>query len=107
LMSRVEGDREFLRELLTVFRQDSARNVEKAKEELKSANMEALSRTAHKLKGMLGSLCMAQSAEIARELEAGAAAGNTEECGELLGKLERGLRELLPEVEAQLAEVKT
>lgn len=106
LMVRIEGDREFLCELLGIFRQDSLSNLERAKEQLSNRDLQGLTRTAHTLKGMLRNLSMERNAELARRLETAAGAGKAEESAELLEQLGRGLRELLPEVEAQLAEVK-
>ena len=107
LIERVEGDQEFLRELLAVFQQDSLRNLEKAKQELANQDLAALSRTAHTLKGMLRNLSMCRDAEIAKQLESAAREAKLRESGELLEQLERGLRELGPEIEPQLAEVKS
>ncbi|HTZ32201.1 MAG TPA: PAS domain S-box protein [Methylomirabilota bacterium] len=107
LQARVEGDQEFLRELLTIFRQDSVSNLEKAKEQVSRGELAALSRTAHTLKGMLKNLSMERNAETARQLEMAAKEGNSGACQGLLEQLERGLSELLPEIEMQLAEVKS
>jgi len=106
LMARVEGDQEFLRELLVIFRQDSLSNLEKAKQELGEQDLSALSRTAHTLKGMLRNLSMHRDAEVAKQLESAAQEAKPRESAELLEQLERGLGDLQPEIEAQLAEVK-
>jgi len=107
LQARVEGDQEFLRELLTIFRQDSRSNLEKVKAQVSSGDLAAVSRTAHTLKGMFKNLSMERNAETARQLEMAAKEGNSAACKELLEQLERGLSELLPEIELQLAEVKS
>jgi len=107
LMGRLEDDQEFFRELLTIFRQDSRDNLEKARTELAKPDLPALSRTAHTLKGMLRNLSMQRAAESARLLETAAHEGKAQECAGLLQDLQRGVEALLPEVEAQLAEVKS
>ena len=107
LMERVEGDQEFLRELLAVFRQDSLSNLKKAKQELVNQDLAALSRTAHTLKGMLRNLSMCRDAETAKQLESAAQEARLAESAGLLEQLERGLRELRPAIDARIAEVKS
>jgi len=106
LMTRVRGDQEFLRELLTIFRQDSLSSLENARDHLANGNLHGLSRSAHTLKGMLRNLAMHKSGEVARQLETTAQEGKARESAELLQQLEEALAELMPEIDAQLAEVK-
>jgi len=107
LMERLGGDREFLRELLVMFREDVRMNLEKSREAIERADYEALSRTAHTMKGMLRNLSMGAAAETAATLENASRDALREESWELLGKLVKELGEILPEVEAQLAGVKS
>ena len=53
LLVRLDGDQEFLRELLDIFRQDGRANLEKARRQKAQCDFYGLSRTAHMLKGML------------------------------------------------------
>jgi len=107
LMERLGGDQEFLRELLVIFRQDVRANLDKARAALQHSDWEGLSRSAHTLKGMLKNLAMGAAAETAANLEKVARAGEPRKSGELLAQLANELEEILPEVKAQLAEVKS
>ena len=106
LLERVDDDREFLCELLLIFRQDSETNLQKARAALRDKDLPGLMRAAHTLKGMLRNLSMNRAAEIAYALETSARQENCAQAETCLARLELALGELLPEVEAQLAEVK-
>ncbi len=106
VLERVDGDQEFLRELLVMFREDSRTSMKKAKAALVNGEMEEVSRAAHTIKGMLKNLAFGGSGEIAAALETAASAGLKDETAKLLGKLERSLAEIMEKVEAQLTEVK-
>lgn len=106
LLARVDNDHEFLRELLRIFREDSQANLQQAKAALAQADFPALTRTAHTMKGMLRNLSMTRAAEIAAALETSARDGQREKATALVAQLEAALAELLPEVDAQLAEVR-
>jgi HPt (histidine-containing phosphotransfer) domain-containing protein len=106
LLGRLDDDRGFLCELLRVYRDDSQVNLQKAKSALANQDLGELTRAAHTLKGMLRNLSMNGAAGIAGELEHASKQDKGKEAEELLAKLEKSLMELLPEVDAQLAEVK-
>lgn len=107
LMERLGGDREFLKELLGLFRDDARTNLEDSRARLEEEDLEGLSRAAHTLKGMLKNLAMAAAAETAAALEKAAREVKAEECARLLPQLEQEIGTLLPEVELQLAEAKS
>lgn len=107
LMERLDGDQEFLRELLEMFRQDGRSNLEKARSQMAQHDLPGLSRTAHTLKGTLKNLAMGAAAEAAAALEKSAGAGLAEQSEELLVRLENELARVAPQVEAQLAGVKS
>lgn len=107
LMDRLGGDQEFLQELLVIFLQDARMNLEKSRTALERNDLTGLSRTAHTLKGMLRNLAMGSVAEIAAVLEKAAGAGLRKESEALLMQLTNELGEILPEVEAHLAGVKS
>ena len=106
LLERLEGDQDFLRELLVIFRQDAQTNMEKSRGALASGDFEELARAAHTLKGMLKNLAMGGGAQQAAALEDAARKGMAEESSERLAQLTKELEGLFSEVEAQLAEVK-
>ena len=69
-------------------------------------DLAALERTAHSLKGMMKNLLMNRTAQSASDLEVAARQGEAKQAAALLAQLEKAMEELLPEVDAQLAEVK-
>ena len=106
LMERLGGDQEFLRELLVMFREDVRMNLEKSRKAMEECDFELLTRTAHTMKGMLRNLSMGAAAEKAAALEKTSGENLQRESQELLEGLTKKLEGILPEVEAQLAEVK-
>ena len=107
LMERLDGDREFLRELLVMFREDVRMNLQKSHAAIGIGDYEQLSRTAHTMKGMLRNLSMDAAAETAAALETASRESRGSDSKELLQRLEKELEEILPEVEAQLAGVRS
>jgi len=105
LLERLEGDKDFFRELLQIFRDDSQANLLKAREALARKDLAELSRAGHTLKGMLRNLSMNVAAETAAALETAARLGAQGEAEALLEQLEHSLAEIMPEVETHLAEV--
>ena len=107
LMERLGGDQGFLRELLVMFREDVRMNLEKSRAAIGNGDYEGLSRTAHTMKGMLRNLSMGAAAETAAALESASRDALHGESKELLEKLVKELEEIQPEVEAQLAGVRS
>ena len=106
LMERLDGDQEFLRELLVMFREDARMNLEKSRKAMVECDFESLTRTAHTMKGMLRNLSMGVAAEKAAALEKTSRENLERESHELLEALTKELEGILPEVEVHLAEVK-
>jgi len=106
LLERLDNDRAFLAELLTVFRQDSQTTLQEAKESLAKADLAAVERKAHTLKGMMRNLLMHRAAQTASDLEAAACDRRAVESTSLLAQLEQTLQELMPEVDALMLETK-
>ena len=106
LLERLEGDQDFLRELLEMFRGDSQATLVKAREALAREDLAEMSRAAHALKGMLKNLSMNAAADIAAALETAARNGVRGEAEALFERLERSLAGVMPEVETHLAEVR-
>ncbi len=105
LLERLEGDQDFLKELLQIFRDDSKANLLKAREALSRGDLVELSRAGHTLKGMLRNLSMNEAAGTAGALETAARLGARGQAEEHLEQLEQSLAGIMPEVEAHLAEV--
>jgi HPt (histidine-containing phosphotransfer) domain-containing protein len=106
LMERLDGDKEFLRELLVMFREDVRMNLEKSRKAMGDCDFESLTRTAHTMKGMLKNLSMGAAANTAAALEKSSRENLQPESKELLEALTKELEGILPEVEVHLAEVK-
>jgi HPt (histidine-containing phosphotransfer) domain-containing protein len=106
LMERLDGDQEFLRELLVIFRQDVEVNLQKSRDAIGKHDLDGLSRAAHTIKGMLKNLSMGPAAESAAALEQSARENLPEKSQELLSQLSKELEEILPQVESQLREVR-
>ena len=107
LLERLEGDEGFLCELLVMFRDDTRLNLEKSRKAMTERDFASLSRAAHTLKGMLRNLSMNAAGETAAALETASRENRQHESTELLEKLEKELEGILPEVEAQLAGVRS
>jgi len=107
LMERLGGDEEFLRELLVIFRADAWMNLEKSRKAIAERDFELLTRAAHTMKGMLRNLSMGAAAETAAALEKVSREKQHGDSEKLLGKLVKELDGILPEVEAQLAGVRS
>jgi len=107
LMERLDGDQGFLRELLVMFREDVRMSLEKSRAAIGISDYEQLTRTAHTMKGMLRNLSMGAAADTAAALETASRENRGSESKVLLEKLEKELKGILPEVEAQLAGVKS
>jgi two-component system, sensor histidine kinase and response regulator len=106
LLERLDNDRAFLNELLTIFRQDGIHGIENAKKALADHDLPALARHAHTLKGMMRNLLMNGAARVASDLERAAQRSDAMEAGSAMKKLELAMGQLMVEVEAQVAEVK-
>lgn len=107
LMERLDGDEEFLRELLVIFQKDAPTNLADCRRALAAGDFPGLTRAAHTLKGMLKNLAMGAAAQTAAALETAAREESTEASKQLLEQLASELEGLFPEVEARVAEVKS
>jgi len=106
-MERLDGDEDFLRELLAIFHQDAPANLACCRGALAAGEFPGLTRAAHRLKGMLKNLAMGAAAETAADLETTARKELIEESKQHLEQLAGELESLFPEVEARLAEVRS
>ena len=107
LLERLDGDESFLHELLVIFREEVRANLERSRKAMAERDFARLARAAHTLKGMLRNLSMGAAAETAAALEAASRENRNSDSKELLEKLEKELERIVPEVEAQLAGVRS
>jgi CheY-like chemotaxis protein len=68
-LSRLEGDRELLAEIVGIFLREAPRQLAALRQAIEQGNAEAVTEVAHSLKGQLGYLGIPGAAEQARRLE--------------------------------------
>ena len=106
LLERVDNDRELLRELLIIFKEDFPRTMRSLESAVAAADLKNAARLSHTLKGMLSSLGGARAAAAASKLEELASAGETAPLKSAFDALESQAASLLPELDAYLTEVR-
>ena len=88
LLERLEGDQEFLREILATFREDCRACLHKAHRAMAESDLPDLSRPAHTIEGTLRNLSMKSAEQTASALEKSTQDAAERESGELLLILE-------------------
>jgi HPt (histidine-containing phosphotransfer) domain-containing protein len=81
LLSRLDNDRELLRELLVIFKEDFPRHHEALREAVARGDLKATKVVSHTLKGMLSNLAVTEAAAAAAKLEQLAGSGAKESLG--------------------------
>lgn len=94
VLDRVEGDVELLKELVDLFRDDSARLLRELHAALDQGDARALERSAHALKGSVGNFCASSAWEAALNLETLARSGVIVGAEEALHALDREVEAL-------------
>lgn len=107
LLDRVENDRELLRDLLSIFKEDFPPHLQALREAAKCADMSRLSVVSHTLKGMLSNMAAARAAGAAGRLEQLGRAGEFADVAAALELFEKEVSELLPKLEACMNEART
>jgi PAS domain S-box-containing protein len=69
LLERVGGDREFLSELVSLFREDSPKQLDRIKTAVENGDSSEVLRGAHSLRGTLANLAARPAADLAAEIE--------------------------------------
>ena len=69
LLERVGGDREFLAELVALFREDGPKQLNKIKTALENHDSQEATRSAHALRGTLANLAAQSASDLAAEIE--------------------------------------
>ena len=95
---QVAHDHDLAVEIINLFLGECVDQVNEMRQALASGDLPLLSRTAHTIKGSLGSLHALRSRFYAQELELAAKRGEGEACGPLLDKLIQELEALRPEL---------
>ena len=105
LLSRVENDRELVRDLLLIFKEEFSRHRQALREAVEVRDANLIKTEAHKLRGVLSNLAAHEAAAAAARLESLGRNGDTSECVGTFAEFDRIANELLPELDSCLAEV--
>lgn len=109
LLVRADNDRDLIRELLTIFKEDFPRTFQSLDSAVAGGNMKNTSSLSHVLKGMLSNLGAARAAAAAASLEQLAAGDDRvspADVQDALKILQREVARLLPELDAYMTEVR-
>ncbi len=105
LLTRVENDRELMRDLLSIFKEEFSRHHRALREAVESLDAKQVASEAHALKGMLSYLAAREAAGAAARLEQSGRDGKSAEFRESLATFDNIAEELLLQVNACMAEV--
>lgn len=107
LLTRVENDRELLRELVLIFKEKLPTQLDSLRKAIQAEDMEAIAIAGHSFKGMLSNLAASRAATVAEHLEELGRRRNKEEVSEAFIALQEEILLLLPELESCAAEMST
>ena len=105
LLERVDHDRELMRDLLEIFKEEFPQRLEELREAANCTDLKRVASASHALKGMMANLSANRAATLAGRLEQ---IGNGTQSGHLensLAEFEREAATLLPMLESCLSEV--
>jgi two-component system sensor histidine kinase/response regulator len=105
LLTRVENDRELVRDLLLIFKQEFPRRLEALREAVESLDGEKVAAEAHTLKGMLSNLAAGPAAIAAARLEQLGRSREVSKFQEACDSFESISKELLLQLDTSMAEV--
>ncbi len=105
LLERTENDRDLMRDLLSIFKEEFPQRHQALREAVKSLNTAQVIMEAHALKGMLSNLAAVEAATAVAELEQLGRKSETSRFIESFSRFEAIAKELLRQVEACMAEV--
>lgn len=105
LLERTENDRELMRDLLTIFKDEFPQRLKALSRAVASRNAASVILEAHALKGMLSNLAAIEAAAAVAELERLARSNKTSKLLDSFSRFEVIGKELSRQVEACMAEV--
>ena len=105
LLARVENDRELMRDLLLIFKDEFPRHLHSLSEAVNSSDGKSVTAAAHALKGMLANIAAAPAATAAAQLEQFGRRGEASRFPEALALLENEGRKLLAQLDTYMTEV--
>jgi HPt (histidine-containing phosphotransfer) domain-containing protein len=104
LLARVDNDRELLRELVSIFKEDFPQHLRALREALARHDRKQVAIVSHTLKGMLANLAVTEAAATAARLEQLAVNGTEDSQRQALSAFEEETDGLLSELESCMAE---
>lgn len=105
LLSRVDNDRELLRDLLSIFKEEFPQQKRALQEAVERQDAKEVAVVSHTLKGMLSNLAVSRAAAAAGCLEQLARDGAKAALPEAFTAFENEVQGLLPEMETYIVEV--
>ena len=105
LLTRVENDRELMRDLLLIFKEEFPRHCRALREAVESLDTKQVAWEAHALKGMLSNLAAGEAAGAAARLEQLGRDGKSLEFRESMATFDNIAEELLLQLNTCMAEV--
>jgi HPt (histidine-containing phosphotransfer) domain-containing protein len=104
LLDRVGGDREFLAELVTLFREDGPKQIGRIKTALENKEAGEMLRGAHSLRGSLANLAARPAADLAATIEVAGQSADLAQAEIALHSLEREMTRVLNALSALCGE---
>ena len=105
LLERTENDRELMRDLLEIFKEEFPQRLQALHEAVQSLNATNVAMEAHALKGMLSNLAAVEASTSVAEIERLGRNNETSKFLESFSRFEAIATELSRQVEACMAEV--
>jgi two-component system sensor histidine kinase/response regulator len=105
LLARVENDRELMRELLLIFKEEFPRRLHSLRDAVDSKDGERVAAEAHTMKGMLSNLAAIPAAGAAARLEQLGRSREVPEFQEACASFENISKELMLQLDTCMAEV--
>lgn len=102
LLVRVENDRDLLRELIEIFKEEFPRLLQQLQGHIVRGEMKSVESLCHGLKGMLSGLSATRAAAVAARLEQMGRDGDSPGLSDGVKLLEREFEILLPELDASI-----
>ncbi len=99
LLARLENDRELLREIVEIFREDFPRYAEELRTAVKRENAAEVMRAAHTLKGMLANFAARRAAAAVAKLEELGKSGEMGQLAVAMEEFEKEAAGIMPELE--------
>jgi HPt (histidine-containing phosphotransfer) domain-containing protein len=106
LLVRVDNDQELVQELLSIFKEDFPQHFCALEEAVAAGNLKNVGALSHTLKGMFANLASVRAAAAAARLEQMARAEEKVSLKEALESLKSEIANLLPVLDAYMAEVR-